>query len=674
MGKPNLLRRRSKSSDGRPVSSLVSPSSASSSSPPSQPRQSSQGPPNFFYQDPTNRAYSSQPPPPSSFPVGPNSASSPSSSPSRNQFLSPHGFPQPPSQAPSSLRPSYPPLPPPTRPLFTGPPRTMALPGAPPLLAPRPPPSPSTLLLSPKTMTRSGGSSTSLSSDVSAGSGFSSFKDEEVEDLASDQEDEDFVLPGLGRKGGEGASSSSNVSLAPPPPLLSNLRSSSTGSSTTPATSVHSRDTSPHHHPTGPRLPSTPSSPSSKAAQLHGRTPSGSLISAAPLARTTSQQDSMRSKLPPLTTEFVPPPPPAPPKHDFFADTSREEESWEARGRRYEEAASAALMSPQSTYSQTSPPMVSRRITNGGGAAQGRSLWGADVDEQQPRSPVLLDLSLSSSFPSNGQPLEATSPAPLSPLPPPRNSARPVSSLRTSRPLGSPTKLAAQDQDRDHPLPPPPPRYTSPPPSQPQNHIYSPLTPTPNTNIASSSSVQAPFKQDYTSSASFNILPKITASSSTTFGDPSLMSHFGEDAFNSDDIPTISTLLSNPRVLRGILQELPIQSVLTLWEAGSKKERRAMDGGRYVREEVRVWGLGWAGYMRGGLDRAGAREGWANVSTGTILDFCEFRTPRLSTLVHSREDSDPFETRLSFLVGQYRPSPSHRTPSSHLTSSWPPPS
>lgn len=84
--------------------------------------------------------------------------------------------------------------------------------------------------------------------------------------------------------------------------------------------------------------------------------------------------------------------------------------------------------------------------------------------------------------------------------------------------------------------------------------------------------------------------------------------------------PTLAGALGKPLVLRKILEYLRIVDILNLWQASLHPERAALET-RTSREEIRVWGLGWAGYTRGALIQRNVREGWERVASGTILDF-----------------------------------------------------
>jgi hypothetical protein len=79
------------------------------------------------------------------------------------------------------------------------------------------------------------------------------------------------------------------------------------------------------------------------------------------------------------------------------------------------------------------------------------------------------------------------------------------------------------------------------------------------------------------------------------------------------------------RVLKAILDELAIKDVVNLFSALGPQDRLRLEASKEAVEELRVWSLGWAGYMRGALEGssvAHSREGWDRVGWAVILDFC----------------------------------------------------
>ncbi|CDZ96950.1 hypothetical protein [Phaffia rhodozyma] len=81
------------------------------------------------------------------------------------------------------------------------------------------------------------------------------------------------------------------------------------------------------------------------------------------------------------------------------------------------------------------------------------------------------------------------------------------------------------------------------------------------------------------------------------------------------------SVVTEPWFLRAFLPSLNIRSMVSLWDALEDSTRAQLDQTPEAREEIRVWGLGWAGYIRGALTEVEQRDGWDGVGNGIIVDF-----------------------------------------------------
>lgn len=143
-------------------------------------------------------------------------------------------------------------------------------------------------------------------------------------------------------------------------------------------------------------------------------------------------------------------------------------------------------------------------------------------------------------------------------------------------------------------------------------------------------------RDGYTNSPSLFRLPDLAANSkSLDFGaapGPDGEGLFDPTSFNLAQFARPSGfvgLLVESRVVRTLLAESTISDVVALWQSLTAEEQRTVERERDVVEEVRVWGLGWAGYVRGAGKELELKGGWDRVGVNVVLDFCEFPFSRL---------------------------------------------
>lgn len=156
-------------------------------------------------------------------------------------------------------------------------------------------------------------------------------------------------------------------------------------------------------------------------------------------------------------------------------------------------------------------------------------------------------------------------------------------------------------------------------------------------------------RDGYTNSPSLFRLPDLAANSkSLDFGAaPGVNGEglFDPTSFNLAQFARPSGfvgLLVESRVVRTLLAESTILDVVALWRSLTTEEQQTVERERDVVEEMRVWGLGWAGYVRGAGSELELKGGWDRVGVNVVLEFCEFPFSRLCLPKPQVADEDAY--------------------------------